>query len=94
MSRVGDVGDAIAVRGKHWSRKYLVCWWPQSRSKLRSINAYIAGECEKHPAFIGLAAFHQALEAPEAAIEHAPCIGAAGDKGFIRIFKNLISTIQ
>lgn len=80
MSRVGTSETLLRCGESIGVEKYLVCSVATKPEQVASINAYIAGECEKHPAFIGLAAFHQALEAPEAAIEHARALGLQGIK--------------
>lgn len=47
---------------------------------VRSINGFIAAQCEEHPQFIGFATLHQDLEDPEAEIERIIKLGLKGIK--------------
>ena len=44
------------------TERYLVCSVATKPEQVQSINRFIAGECEQHPEFIGLAAFHKDVE--------------------------------
>lgn len=60
--------------------KYLVCSSAVTADQVVSINDFIAGECRKHPEFIGFAAMHRDFEDYEAELDRALSLGLCGVK--------------
>ena len=80
MSRIGMSEALLAAGQKNGTDRYLVCSVATKPEQVASINTYIAGECAKHPAFVGLGALHHQLQDPLASIEHACELGLRGFK--------------
>ena len=62
------------------SERCLVCSSALSPLQVESINNFIAGECEKHPKFLGLAAMHKDYENFDAELDRALSLGLKGVK--------------
>lgn len=62
------------------SERCLVCSSALSPMQVESINNFIAGECEKHPLFLGLAAMHKDYENFDAELDRALSLGLKGVK--------------
>ena len=62
------------------SERCLVCSSAITPGQVESINNFIAGECEKHPLFLGLAAMHKDYENYEAELDRAVSLGLRGVK--------------
>ena len=60
--------------------KFLVCSVATKPQQIRSINTFIAGECEKFPCFIGLGSTHAASEDLEGDIAQIEELGLHGVK--------------
>lgn len=60
--------------------RYLVCSAATTVTQVPSINKFIAGECSKHPEFVGLGTAHQDVEDPEALCEEILNLGLRGIK--------------
>lgn len=73
--------DALLVNGsKIGCEKYLVCSVATTLKQVPSITEFIAGECAKHPEFIGLGAYHQEVEDPAALLDRVEELGLRGIK--------------
>lgn len=61
MQEVG-LPHILATRGQEAGiERFLVCSVATKVEQVRSINAFIQQKCEKYPAFLGLAAWHQGI---------------------------------
>ncbi len=60
--------------------RFAVCSVATRVEQVRSINAFIEGECRKHPEFVGLAAWHQDIEDIEGELEDIIGRGLRGIK--------------
>lgn len=60
--------------------KYLVSSVATKVEQVRSISAFLSGECEKHPEFLGLGAWHQDVEDISGELEHIRELGLRGVK--------------
>ncbi len=70
----------IKLQEELGSERCLVCSSALSPAQVESINNFIAGECEKHPLFLGLAAMHKDYENFEAELDRALSLGLKGVK--------------
>lgn len=60
--------------------RMLVCSSATTAHQVRSINDFIAGECEKHPEFFGLGTLHPDMQDYGEEIEHIRALGLHGIK--------------
>ncbi|MBQ6586984.1 MAG: amidohydrolase family protein [Coriobacteriales bacterium] len=60
--------------------KYLVCSVATKVEQVESITRFIAQECEEHPEFIGLGAYHQDVTDPTPVLDLVDALGLQGVK--------------
>jgi len=70
----------VRLQDELGSERCLVCSSALSPLQVESINNFIAGECEKHPKFLGLAAMHKDYENFDAELDRALSLGLRGVK--------------
>lgn len=80
MSGGGTSEDLLAATADTPISRYIVHSVATTAHAVESINTFIAGECEKHPEFIGFMAMHQDYDDPAREIERAVSLGLRGMK--------------
>lgn len=80
MTGGGTAEDLIASGSRIGTSYYLICSVATRPEQVSSITAFIAEECNKHPQFIGLGAYHQDVEKPDVLLETAASLGLRGIK--------------
>lgn len=76
----GTAEDCLKVCGSTPITHFIVHSVATTAHSVPTINNFIAGECEKHPEFIGFATMHQDFENKEAEIDRAIELGLHGVK--------------
>ena len=80
MENVGRSEDLIKLGKANGMDKYLITSVATKVEQARAISTFIAGECEKHPEFIGLGAWHQDLTDIEAEFDYIESLNLKGIK--------------
>lgn len=79
-AKVGDSDSLIANGSMIDVERYLVCSVATTLPQVDSIGRFIQAECEKHPEFIGLGAWHEDVEDVEALLDTITERGLLGVK--------------
>lgn len=77
---LGTAEDLLSFSKETPITHYIVHSVALAPKTVESINNFIAGECEKHPEFIGFATLHQDYADPEAEINRIEAMGLRGIK--------------
>ena len=80
MQNLGTTAELLRSGGEIGAEKYLVSSVATKVEQVRSISAFIAGECEKHPEFLGLGAWHQDVTDIIGEMDHLEELGLRGIK--------------
>lgn len=76
----GDTDSLIAQGSTIGCSRYVVCSVATSISQVDSINRFIAGECRKHPEFVGLGAWYKDVDDIDALLDQIEELGLHGVK--------------
>lgn len=78
---LGGTSEALIADGSPFGvEKYLVCSVATTAKQVESINSFVAGECEKHPEFVGLGSLHPDYEDIAGEVDRIEKLGLAGIK--------------
>lgn len=80
MENIGRSEDLLKMGSENGMDKYLISSVATKLEQVRSITTFIAGECQKHPEFIGLGAWHQDVKDIEAEFDFIESLGLKGIK--------------
>lgn len=80
FAKVGDSDSLIANGSQINVERYLVCSVATTLPQVDSIGRFIQSECEKHPEFVGLGAWHEDVEDVEALLDTVTERGLVGIK--------------
>jgi len=80
MRCLGTTDALLRSGGAVGVEKYLVSSVATKVEQVRSISAFLAGECEKHPEFLGLGAWHQDVADISGELSHIQHLGLRGVK--------------
>ncbi len=76
----GTSEGLLVSGGRVGVEKYLVCSTATVPRQVTAINDFVAGECAKHPEFIGFGTLHPAMEELEAELDRCQSLGFRGIK--------------
>ena len=76
----GTSEGLLASGGRIGVEKYLVCSTATVPRQVTAINDFVAGECAKHPEFIGFGTLHPAMEELEEELDRCQSLGFRGIK--------------
>ncbi len=79
MAGLGSTEDLLSHRAAGITH-FIVHSVATTAKSVRTINSFIADQCEQHPEFIGFGTMHPACEDMEAEVEHALALGLHGFK--------------
>lgn len=80
MENVGRSEDLLKMGSENGMDKYLISSVATKIEQVRSISTFIAGECSKHPEFVGLGAWHQDVEDIKGEFDFIEKMGLKGIK--------------
>lgn len=80
MKYVGNCGNLLDVGNNAGITNYWVYSVATSPSQVRSINRFIAEQCELHPEFVGFGTLHPDVENVEEEVENIIALGLHGVK--------------
>ncbi len=79
-NRVGTTAHLLENGSAYGVEKYLVSSVATKLEQVRSISTFLAGECEKHPEFIGLGAWHEDVTDIAGEFDNIEALGLRGIK--------------